>query len=185
MDAKVIVNGIEVSLNHQEIDELPDLLTCSEKNQAVFHELAKSPSSLVRESMAYNKVLPEETVALLLKDKSIDVLRRIVENSRAVELITEDDMDRLISTEDTELMTTIAENIDNYYLCDPDFICDRLVNQANPHIRLELAKSNFTPRAYLKKLAKDTDIYVSEKASAMLKELEEDDLEDEENPLAI
>lgn len=181
MNAKVIVNGVAVSLNLQEIDELPDLLTYFVKNQKVFHELTKSPSSQVRESVAYNKVLLEETVAMLLKDKSIDVLRRIVENNRAVELITEEDMGMLLSTEDTELMTTVAGNIDNYYVCDPDFICDRLVTQTDPHIRLELAKNYSTLEVYLEKLVKDHDIYVSEKASALLKELEEDHLEDEED----
>jgi hypothetical protein len=178
MDGKLIVNEVEVDLGHDELSSICGSLSDSQKNEGIFHELAKSPSEGVRESVAWKKRLPRKTARLLLNDTSIEVLREIVGHGTAKGLITEEDISRLIAIEDTAIMVTIAENVYEYDNCDQDFIYDALINQADPQIRYQLAQDTDILEIFLKRLTKDQDIEVSEEAKKTLEEIREEDKED-------
>lgn len=178
MDGKLIVNEVEVELGHDELSNICCSLSESRKNEEIFHELAKSPSEGVRESVAWKKHLTKKTARLLLNDASIEVLREIVGHGTAKGLITEDDISRLISLQDTAIMVTIAENVYEYHNCDEVFIYNALLNQADPQVRYQLAQDTDIPEIFLKRLMKDHDIEVSEEAKKTLEEIREEDEED-------
>lgn len=179
MDAKLVVNGVEVKLGHDELSSICGSLSDSKKNQDIFHELAKSQSEAVRENVAWKKRLSKETALLLIKDTSIEVLREIVGHVTAKEIITEDDIKRLIALQDTEIMVTIAEGVYEYDNCDETFIYNALINQADPQVRYQLAQDSEMPKFLMSTLIDDQDIEVSEEAKETLEEVieEEEDLE--------
>jgi len=90
MEAKLVINDVEAKLGYEELEEITGCLSDSKKNPAVFDELAKSPSSMIRMNVSWNKAISDQTVELLLADSSIEVLRGIVENSRSRWIITEE-----------------------------------------------------------------------------------------------
>lgn len=179
MEAKLIVNEVEAELGCDELSNICGSLSDSKKNEQIFHELAKSPSEAVRESVAWKKRLSKKTARLLLNDPSIEVLREMVGHGTGKGLITEEDIKRLISLQDTTIMVTIAENVYEYHNCDEDFIYNALINQADPQVRYQLAQDTDIPEIFLKKLTKDQDVEVSEEAKKTLEEIREEDEEEE------
>lgn len=47
-------------------------------------------------------------------------------------IMSDEDMDRLIATGDTELLCHIAEHVDDFVACDLDEICEKLFVQKDP-----------------------------------------------------
>ncbi len=178
MDAKLIVNGVEVNLGHDELSGICGSLSDSEKNEGIFHELGKSSSEAVRENVAWKKSLSKETAKLLLNDTSIEVLREIVGHETAKDLITKEDINRLIALQDTTIMVTIAEGVYEYDNCDETFIYAALINQADPQVRYQLAQDSEMPKFLMKQLTNDQDLEVSEEAKETLEEIIEDEEED-------
>ena len=120
MEAKITVNGVEISLGHDALKFIAGLIENHKDGQEVFHELAQHQSSDVRNSVAINETIQEKTAKLLITDASIDVLREIAVNSVALRIITEKNIRRLIATKDTRLLCEIANFIDEYQLCSPN-----------------------------------------------------------------
>ena len=53
MEAKLVVNDVEVELGHEELDNISGCLSDHEDKSEILYELAKSPSSLVRMNVVY------------------------------------------------------------------------------------------------------------------------------------
>lgn len=181
MEAKLVVNGVEVKLGYEELEEITGCLSDNKKNRPVFDELAKSPSSMIRMNVSWNKTISDQTVELLLAGLSIEVLREIVKNGRAQWIITEENLERLISNGDTDLLRTIADQVGDFYECDVGLICEKLIGQRDPQIRGRLAQNSDTPEEFLKKLAEDDDIDVAHEAKRTLQKAEEWEQENEED----
>ena len=177
MEAKLVVNSVEIKLGHEELEEIAGCLSDSKKNRAVFDELAKSPSSMIRMNVSWNKAISDQTVELLLADSSIEVLRGIVQNNRSRWIITEEILERFISNGDTELLCTVADEVGDFYECDVDVICEKLVHQKDPQIRCRLASNSDTPEEFIEELVDDEDMDVARAARKTVNELdgEEDD----------
>ena len=113
MDAKLVVNDVEVKLNFNTLIDITLSLSNSKENRKIFHELAKSPCSEIREQVACTTSLDYETIQILIHDTtSIDVLRQIVDHGRAQSIISQDDLERIIDIGDTELLCCIAKNVE-------------------------------------------------------------------------
>lgn len=179
LEAKLVVNGIELELGYSALGDTVLFLSSGKKNQGIYFELAKSPSSEVRQNVAKTNSLNDETVRLLVQDSSVEVLREIVSNYHAQEIITQDEIERLISTGDTPLLSTIAERVEDFELCDTDLICLKLVVHSDPSVRASLAQNEYVPKVFLEKLTKDHDVEVAEEAKSTLADLKE--WEDVEN----
>jgi hypothetical protein len=179
MEAKLVVNDVEVKLSYDELDSISGCLSDDAKRSEILYELSKSPSSMVRITVVYNNAIDEKTVERLIRDSSIEVLRGIVRNSLAQRIITEEDMERLIATRDTELLCHIAEQIDDFDACDLDRLCEKLVAQKDPQIRHKLASNPATPARFLEELVDDEDLDVARAAGNAMEDL--DDQEDEDD----
>jgi hypothetical protein len=63
------------------LDQISSYLPARGENSEILYKLAKSPSTMVRKSVAWNDAMDEKTAERLIRDASIDVLRAIVQNS--------------------------------------------------------------------------------------------------------
>ena len=172
MEATLTVNGIEISLGHEALKLITDIIENHPDGQEAFHELAQHPSSDIRTTVAMNENIQEKTAKLLIKDSSINVLREIAVNRVALRIITEKDIQRLIKTKDTRLLCEIANFIDEYQLCNSNLIAELLVNQPDPRVRCRLAENQYVPEIFLTELSKDSDIDVAQAARMSLEEFE-------------
>jgi len=179
MEAKLVVNGVEVKLGYEELDGISSCLSDNKKNQPVFDELAKSPSSMIRMEVSWNQAISDQTVELLLADSSIEVLRGIVDNVRSRRLTTEEILDRLISTGDSELLCTIADHVNYFSQCEVEGICRKLINQKDPQVRQRLASNSDTPGEFIEELIDDEDMDVARAARKTLNELDDEDEDDD------
>ncbi len=179
MEAKLIVNGVEAKLGYEELDGISSCLSDNKKNRAVFDELAKSPSSMIRMNVSWNKAISDQTVELLLEDSSIEVLRGIVESGRSRWIITEEILERLISNGDTDLLCTVADEVGDFYECDVDGICEKLVHQKDPQVRRRLASNSDTPEEFIEELIDDEDMDVARAARKTLNKLDDEDEDDD------
>ena len=168
MEATLTVNKIEISLGHEALKLITDIIEGHPDGQEVVHELGQHPSSDIRTTVAMNENIYEKTAKLLIKDPSIDVLREIAVNRVALRIITEKDIRRLIKTKDTRLLCEIANFIDEYQLCESNVIAQLLVNQPDPRVRCRLAENQYVPEIFLTNLCKDSDIDVAEAAKETL-----------------
>ena len=178
MEAKLVVNGVEVKLGYEELNDISGCLSDSKKNRPVFDELAKSPSSMIRMEVSLNQAISDRTVELLLADSSIEVLREIVDNSRSRWIITEEIIERLISNGDTDLLCTIADEVEDFYECDVEGICEKLVHQKDPQVRRRLASNSDTPGEFIEELIDDEDMDVPRAARKTLNKLDDEDEDD-------
>ena len=168
MKATLTVNKIEISLGHEALKLITDIIENHPDGQEVVHELAQHPSSDIRTTVAMNENIHEKTAKLLIKDSSISVLREIAVNRVALKIITEKDIRRIIKTKDTRLLCEIANFIDEYQLCNSNVIAELLVNQPDPRVRCRLAENQYVPGKFLTELSKDSDIDVAEAAKETL-----------------
>lgn len=175
MEAKLVVNDVEVELGHEELDIISGCLSDHADKNEILYELAKSPSSLVRMNVVYNDAMDEKTAERLIRDTSIDILRALVQTSQAQKIVTDKDMERLIAMGDTELLCNIAEKVGDFDACDVDALCKMLVAQKDPQVRFRLASNSDTPREFIEELIDDVDIDVVRAAEGTLEELEDDE----------
>ena len=180
MEAKLVVNDVEVELGHEELDNISGCLSDHGGKSEILYQLAKSPSSLVRMNVVYNDAMNEKTAERLLRDTSIEVLRALVQTGQAQKIMTDEDMERLIAMGDTELLCNIAEKVGDFDACDVDALCKMLVAQKDPQVRFRLASNSDTPREFIEELIDDEDVDVARAAENALDELGDVDEEDDD-----
>ena len=83
MNAKLIINNIEVTLGHRQLEDLVFGLNDEPAMRDVFHELAKSSSSEVRNDIAGNRHLSVKTRRLMIADTSLEVMRTVIVSDEA------------------------------------------------------------------------------------------------------
>ena len=93
MEATLTVNKIEISLGHETLKLITDIIENHPDGQEVVHELAQHPSSDIRTTVAMNENIYEKTAKLLIKDPSIDVLREIVKGGVKVRRVAVENCD--------------------------------------------------------------------------------------------
>ena len=183
MDARLIINGVEIKLGHKELVDICYSIEDYARNADIFHELAKSNSSEIRSNIAGNEHLKDETFDMLIQNSSLEIMRTIISRDHFKRRMDKEIIERFIETGDTEILTNIAEDIldcaDLYDVCEMDWLCEKLIIKKDPAVRYELAGNDSTPVFFLNKLAEDSDINVAEKAQETLSALEEDEFDDE------
>jgi hypothetical protein len=70
MEAKLVVNDVEVELNFSTLTDISLSLSSSKENRKIFHELAQSPCADIREQVASTSSLDDETIDILIHDTS-------------------------------------------------------------------------------------------------------------------
>ena len=157
MEAKLIVNGHEISVGIELLGRIVSDLADYEENQEIFHILAQSASANIRQEIAYKDNISEETAMLLLNDKDITVLERIINNNVAKELIDDDILNNIMENANEELLKEIASNFDSFENISADKIANKLIELENPYVTLSIAENYSSPKKILKSLLKHSD----------------------------
>jgi hypothetical protein len=172
MKAKLVVNGVETILGHEELDDICYQLADTEKNQAVFAELAKHPSAKIRRKVADQETLSPETVQRLLHDTCIDVVRGVVVRSETVVTLPRLEIDRLIQIGDAELTVNLVIGFHGNSGYVPArkraWFYGKLVGHPDPEVRSMVAECDSVPVKLLRKLVQEEDVNVAEHARETL-----------------
>lgn len=130
-----------------------------------FKLMARHPSSLVREEVATKDCLDQHTVSLLVKDKSIDVVRSVVATQGFAQYATTDDLVTAIDR-DTALAIAIVDKVNQLENADTTAVWQKLadvggvggtVDVGDTALLIELGNNHDTPSELLEQLASHPD----------------------------
>ena len=168
MDAKLIVDGVEITVGIELLGRIADNLEAHESYQDIFHVLAKSASANIRQEIAYKDTISEETALLLLEDKDSAVLERIVRNDVAKIVITKEILDNILKVANEAVLKEIANNCENYENIGQEDVVKKLLEIGNPSVTLAIAENYSTPNKILKTLLKNSDPDIARAAQKSL-----------------
>lgn len=168
MEVKLVVDGLEVQVGTQFLQNLVDAIPDTEDYSDLFLALAKSPNPYVRRDVAYKDKISPETAEILLADKEPIVLERIVSNEAAKSVVTSERLEEILGFAGTDVATNIISSIDEYAEVEADNLGDLIMAQDNPTLALNLAENWSVPKKILKKLAKSKDIDIKTAAKNTL-----------------
>lgn len=171
MQIRVEIDGVFFPMGYSELASLVSLL--QDNGERGFREtllkLCTHPSSEVRTAVAARGELDKEMVKLLCQDASQEVLRGLVRNSSAWDLLEMDDVIRMIGT-DVEVAKQAGE-----YLCYRNFrgrtgkVVELLATHTDPAVREVVTRSTGNvSRKTLRRLANDIDASVRKAAAEAL-----------------
>lgn len=168
MEIKLTVNGKEVTVGiefaRNIVSDIPD----GKEYYGVLHEFALSKVAAIRAEVAYKRCMSQETVKLLLQDRNIEVLSRIVTSECAKEYITDKDIDHIIATNSEDAIENIISYMDDYENINQVQTIEKIMKLENEYLLLKLADNWNTPKSVLKKLKDHKDPDVSKAARKSL-----------------
>jgi len=168
---ELLINGKKVVVGHQFLEDIISNLPDIKENQEVFNSLVLSDNPDVREYLTKVNNLSKKSVYILLKDTNQEVVDGVLSNADLTKLISEEALLKIIDSDNTKLLMTIASNIDDYVKCDLCKIVEILANHKSASVRYNLVRywsSDSVPVKILKQLSKDKDIDVAKKAAEEL-----------------
>jgi len=181
MNARLIINNIEIVLGFRELEEIAFTLDDSPDKKDVFHELAGSAASEIRNTVASCRHLHRRTIRQLIDDTALEVMRTVITTDKTRRHMTTADMERYLDTGDCDILAALARDLeevtDIHEVCEKDWLCEKLVHQAEPAVRCALAENEDTPVFFLRKLTDDSDVNVATRAAQTLREMDEDPTE--------
>ena len=187
MKAELIINNARLELGHKELNEISYALDDCKRTRDIYHEFAQSPSAETRSNIVSVKNLHRKTVRLLLSDPQIEVMRSMIRKDKFISAMKKEDIERFINTGNSEILISIVNNIpeltEEYGVCEKDWLCEKLYQQADPAVRFELAENDETSEFILKKLVEDPDINVSQAAQDTLDEMDDFNDDDDDVPM--
>jgi len=127
-----------------------------------------STSSKVRQEIAYKDTLSEDTAKSLLQDNDTSVLENILRSRSISSIITDEDIDRIISIGNLECIENILSNLSNYELVSQENTFHKLLELNNLDLTIAVADNYDTPKKILNQLTKHSDPDIAVKAKANL-----------------
>jgi len=173
MKVTVQIDDIKFDIGYEMISRILDYIKDIKDNSIIFEKLSNHPSIEVRTSIAYKENLSAGTINKLAQDNEIEVVRQIVSNNAAYNVLDISILKNIIQR-DKECACSIAKNIESWneqsnFDFDSKELADILIKHPDPAVRYALADSYRTPKSILKKLLKDKDPYVAEAAKESIK----------------
>lgn len=107
------LNDQKVNVGHQFLEEIIKHIPDVKENESVFDLLATSNNYLIRESISKNTYLPKTTINILLSDKSDTIVENILLNRDINYLITDEQLQTIISRDNERLLEAIGFNLSN------------------------------------------------------------------------
>mgnify|MGYP003492090998 CR=1 FL=1 len=111
---ELTINGQKVKVGHKFLEsiiiDIPDV----KENMKIFTLLACSDNYEIREKISRKDYLSKEAIDILLNDKSDDVIENILSNRDVNKYITNEQILSIIEKDNTKLLSTIANNIDEF-----------------------------------------------------------------------
>lgn len=170
INVKLEINGKQVKIGHQFLEDIIREIPEVPQNKSIFEILANSDNDEVREYIAKNEHLNQDTINLLLEDNSQEVVDNLLYNSNATDKLNHSQVMKIIKKNHTKHLCTIAGFLDDYPMINSCKIAKILSNHNNPQVRYNLVRrnNNIVPIKILKKLSKDKDVNVSYEAKKRL-----------------
>ena len=169
---ELLINGKKVVIGHQFLEniirDIPDI----KENKEIFNDLVLSDNPDVREYISRVDNIGKKSIHLLLDDTNQEVVDGVLSNSDLAKYISEEALIKIIDSDNTKLLMTIASNIEDYVKCDLCKIVNILANHKSVSVRYNLVRwrtNDIISIKILKQLSKDKDIDVAKEA---LEELE-------------
>ena len=164
MNTKLMINNKEYPIGHATLEDSIYRLPDDSTNLDILRQLAMAPSSTIRGYVASNLKIDNEIASTLLQDTQLTVLKSLVNNRHATKFISEDRVMELLKRDDSELCSSIAENIEYFGLCNHARISEELLKNSDPVVRMALAENSSVPNHILRKLINDNDADVAQSA---------------------
>ncbi|MDF1878393.1 hypothetical protein JHD46_01925 [Sulfurimonas sp. SAG-AH-194-C20] len=168
---ELLINGRQVLVGHQFLEDIVRDIPDIKENKEVFNTLVLSDNPDVREYLTRVDNLSKKSVHVLLNDTNQEVVDGVLSNSDLAKLISEKALLKIIDSDNTKLLMTIASNVDDYVKCDLCKIIKILANHKSAAVRYNLLRcwsSDSVPIKILKQLTQDKDIDVAKEAAKTL-----------------
>ena len=170
--AELLINGKKVVIGHQFLEDIVRDIPDIKENKEIFNDLVLSDNPDVREYLTRVDNIGKKSIHLLLNDTNQEVVDGVLSNSDLAKYISEEALMKIIDSDNTKLLMTIASNIEDYVKCDLCKIVNILANHKSVSVRYNLVRwrtNDIISVKILKQLSKDKDIDVAKDAT---KELE-------------
>ena len=172
INVELTINGQKVKVGHKFLESIVYDIPDVKENSKIFTILASSNNFEVRDNVSRKDNLPSEAVEILLNDVSDDVVNRILSNRDVNKYITNEQIFSIIEKNNIKLLSTIAENIDEFHSCDKCEILNILVKHKSSKVKAALfsySVSDLLSIEKLKELSNDEDFDVATEAKKELK----------------
>ena len=169
---ELLINGKKVVIGHQFLEDIVRDIPDIKENKEIFNDLVLSDNPDVREYLTRVDNIGKKSIHLLLNDTNQEVVDGVLSNSDLAKHISEEALMKIIDSDNTKLLMTIASNIEDYIKCDLCKIVNILANHKSVSVRYNLVRwrtNDIVSIKILKQLSKDKDIDVVKQA---LEELE-------------
>jgi len=169
---ELILNDRKVVVGYKFLENIVRDIPDIKENRKIFDMLVHSDNLEVRRCIANKENVSKKSIDILLNDDNLNVVDNVLSNVDLSKCIKEETLMKIVQSNHTQLLLTIAENIDNYAKCNLCKIVKLLANHKNASVRYALLYWRVTGIVtvkILKQLVKDEDIDVSNYAR---KELE-------------
>jgi hypothetical protein len=170
--AELLINGKKVVIGHQFLEDIVRDIPDIKENKEIFNDLVLSDNPDVREYLTRVDNIGKKSIHILLNDTNQEVVDGVLSNSDLSKHISEEALMKIIDSDNTKLLMTIASNIEDYVKCNLCKIVNILANHKSVSVRYNLVRwrtNDIVSIKILKQLSKDKDIDVAKEAA---KELE-------------
>ena len=168
---ELLINGKKVIIGHQFLEDIVRDIPDIKENKAIFNDLVLSDNPDVREYLTRVDNIGKKSIHLLLNDTNQEVVDGVLSNSDLAKHISEEALMKIIDSDNTKLLITIASNIEDYIKCDLCKIVNILANHKSASVRYNLVRwrtNDIVSVKILKQLSKDKDIDVAKEAQEEL-----------------
>jgi len=168
---ELLINGKKVIVGHQFLEDIVRDIPDIKENKSIFDVLASSDNPDVREYLTSVDNLSKKSVQVLLNDTNQEVVDGVLSNSNLAKHISQESLMKIIDSDNTKLLMTIASNIEDYVKCDLCKIVNILANHKSASVRYSLVRwraNDIVSIKTLKQLSKDKDIDVAKEAAKEL-----------------
>jgi len=169
--AQLSIGSIQVLLTPVLLNSLASGLEDNKDTQAVFAELARHPSFEVRDTIAGKDNLDRETVLRLAADPCVRVVRSLL-NSDACKHLDRETLQAMVQR-DPEIAYDLADSwrIEDFNEVEVGEIVEMLMGVADESVRFALAGNSRAGKKSLRKLSKDANPAVAQRARKTLEDM--------------
>ena len=168
---ELFINGKKVVIGHQFLENILRNIQDIKENKEIFNDLVLSDNPDIREYLTSIDNIGKKSIHLLLNDINQEVVDGVLSNSDLAKYISEEALMKIIDSDNTKLLMTIASNIEDYVKCDLCKIVNILANHKSVSVRYNLVRwrtNDIISVKILKQLSKDKDIDVAKEAAKEL-----------------
>ncbi len=170
--AQLSIGTIQVLLTPDLLKSVVNGLEDSELSQAVFAELARHPSFEVRETVASKEHLDRDTALRLAADPCVEVVRSLLHSSACTHYVNRETLQAMVER-DPAIAYDLAESwrVDEFSEVDVDEMFELLLGVADESVRFALAGNSHVGKKSLRKLSKDANPAVAQRARRALENM--------------